>query len=227
MVQSRCARSFSVVVVAAGVLSAEARAVEIYTSGIPDPASNASISDAAITQRMGSIFVPTISGDVDHMRFWGVYTLPAVPPTDDFVITFYVRGPGTGAIDPSDIIVSYNVGNIGRTSTGTFIQGNGLEIFQYDATFAPVAVQAGNAYAVSVFDNETTVLGHFAWKHLPPFQGQNVFSSDGGLTWNTSQAGLAYALFQDGVPVPISGPTTMAILACSLIGGSWWILRRA
>jgi hypothetical protein len=147
---------------------------------------------------MGAFFSLATSADVDRMRFWGTFTSPTPPPADDFTIVFYA--PGTSALDPSDIIAMRNVGNIGRASTGLFNTGNGHEIFRFDASFAPVALQADVPYMISLFDEDATNLGTFAWKWIDPFQGSAVFSSDMGMTWQSTSPGLAYLLFQDAVP---------------------------
>ena len=130
------------------------------------------------TIRHADDFIVTTSGAINQVCWWGYYgdgpsTSDCFDPllsTDDFTITFYAgtMHPVLNRLVPDDsmVLASYSVSPT-RISSGTYVQGGQIELFQYTAALPQsFAVTAGQCYWIEI-KNDTRSWGstscHWWW----------------------------------------------------------------
>ena len=214
--------------VAALLLALPAASVTIYDNGGP---SNLNIpSDLDDLGNIPGIELPIILCDdfalvvpslLQDVHWWGTY-LAGVPvglPDDDFRLELFADIGGAPSLSP---FFSLNLGDVGRTDTGTTdIMGN--TIFAYSADLAtPVSLEADTTYYISIANNTNASLSTWLWAATNETDrpGYNLRIGD-GLPWMDMAVppNLAFNLTgTPDTPTTIPEPATLSLFGLCLAG---------
>lgn len=162
----------------------------------------ASVSDRTRPLVCADNFVPSVSGTISSVRWWGLYVDlvagavcvdGAIP--DDFQITYYSSGSDGTTEFPGSIVGGPFAVAASKVNTG--FGGNG-GIYEYDATHAPVSVDAGFCYWIEITNVSDTVC-EWLWFVAPPGDSLSA-QSDPTIPW---EAGDVNNIFDLGFCVDI------------------------
>lgn len=129
------------------VTAGHAQAGIVVDQSPPSP-DNAYFSDVTWPQEVADNFTLTSAASPDTIKFWGTYNFANTPLNpDQFTLTFYADSNG-----PSSVISSIAISPT-RSLYGP--SNYGADIYEYTASFAPVALGAGT-YWVSVVNDSSS-----------------------------------------------------------------------
>ncbi len=172
----------------------------IYDNGTPDNQSGyLSDFDPDPVVRAADEFALAETATIRDVHWWGYYGYDgALPDTDSFTIEIYGMVGGAPAHGPPDH--SIVVGDVGRTATGGFLPGSGLEVYRYGVSGLDVPLAAGT-YALCII-NDTTSADEVDWEWARRSQfGGTMWTNTAGGTWQSVASGVAFHLTDD-VPPP-------------------------
>lgn len=223
-------RSLVRLVVLLASLGGVATAAPIFDNGAPqlDPGGQGFFSDAApdlfapgFPQFIAEDFSLTDPALVARMTFYGAF-FPGNVPDASFGINFYSDLGG----NPDALIAARSV-----TPTATALPGtiSGVQGYRFDATFAPVSLDANTTYWVSVFNtNPADLASDFVWAFTTTPVVNAAFSVDLNLWFPLPPApsGLTFreSAFQLAV---IPEPSSMSLMGLGLILAARRLRRRA
>ena len=170
-------------------------------------------------------FNPTENGVVSQACWWGMY-IDFGGPSD-----CGISGPGTG----DSFTISYYLDDAGSTIPGTLYAGpfevsagvsatgdmipsgiGDIVQYEYSASHAPVKVQAGECYWISI-SNQTTGTCFWLWETAPA--GDNRSAQDNG-GWGESDYDLAFCVDIDIDPEAcgvFTGPCCLPGFVCEIM----------
>jgi hypothetical protein len=137
---------------------------------------------------------------------------PNVCGAGTFTITFYEDAGGQpGAVVPGG---TFNVGGANQTATGQFIGVNDfITEYSYSATFAPLALVAGDTYWLSI-SNMIAAPGPF-WG-MESAGGEDSHQQFDGTAWFEFNDNLAYQLLGPNGTPPVPEPFASSLLAVAI-----------
>jgi hypothetical protein len=180
------------------------RAAVVFDNGSPDLSSAGNRSDA----RFNFTFIENASlsatANVDGIRYWGLNQINNFQGNgvdQGFTLNFFnLDSNGLPTVLLASRSLSYTstpVGNFGFVT-----------INQYDSTFAPVTLNAGTTYGVSVFHIASAAPGEWRWTNSLGGDNHNWVDS-GGNTLPSGGTDSAFQLTASSVPEP----ATLGLLA--------------
>lgn len=142
-----------------------------------------------IDYRVAEDWVAPTTGAISSICFWGAYNLvnPAVPPPDNFRITYYYDRSGRPGLTLATF-TGAQLSVVSRLDMGSKIDGI-YNIFEYSACHAPVPVQDGQRYWIEISNG----LGASIW------------------AWCVSPDG-DHSAFQDNTPADFTYANAVPIL---------------
>ncbi|HJT80764.1 MAG TPA: VPDSG-CTERM sorting domain-containing protein [Chthoniobacterales bacterium] len=192
----------------------------IWDNGAPSTTAGAVKSDIGQpgfgASQVGDDFTLTGSATLTQVQWWGLYS-EDLPAADNFTIQFFTISSGVPASTP---LLSYNVGNIGRTDSG-LNASSGEDIYQFTAAI-PNTVLGSGQYLVSVFNNQPQIDNTWYWVMTDPTfssQSWNRFGP-GNPPWNPpGSADFAFNIsgFSNSASVPDTSATAL-LLGLSFAG---------
>lgn len=162
-------------------------------------------------QRIAEDFRLTGPATVTGLTFLGGYFASNTPPADSFRLTVYADSAGLP--DPAAVVAQIDLGDFGRTATGT--NTFGIDLYTYSASFPGVSVAGDTRYWFTIV-NDTAGDPDDDWV----WAGDNAIgnyarSFNGGLTWADTPVG-SFSFVLTGTPVP--EPSTSALIGLGVLG---------
>ena len=155
------------------------------------------------------------SSVITDVHWSGAYRFNVEPAADNFTIEIYTDVGGVPSLGPA--IHSINVGDVGRTDTGTVLTFDTPDrnLFAYSADIAPITLAAGTTFWLSIFNN---VPEQWGWG-VQTAIGNHVDRSGAG-AWVVNAPGfrdlMDFQLTDDALAAP--EPSTLALLGLGLLG---------
>jgi hypothetical protein len=150
----------------AGGIARSTKASLVYDNQAA-PTNAASTSDATSLVRADDFILPAGTLAVTGVQWTGQYAGGMVHVDDDFTIQFFESEPADDPtpLPPFDMIeepedanlaiATFTVANPNRTGSG---------VFQYSASFAPLALTPGTRYWVSIFNDSSDETAVWLWR---------------------------------------------------------------
>jgi hypothetical protein len=170
-------------------------------------------------QRIAEDFRLTAPAVARGLTFLGGYFPSNTPQADAFRLTVYADAAGLP--DSSNVVAQIDLGNFGRTATGTSVFG--IDLYTYTASFPGVNLAGDTRYWFTIV-NDTTPDPNDDWV----WAGDNTVgvwgrSFNGGVTWADTPVG-SYSFVLTGTPVP--EPSSLALGGVALAGAAGRRWRR-
>ena len=201
------------------VWGSAASAAVIYDNGIS--AANSFVSDVDFPLFVADDFSLNAGANVITDVHWtGLYFDSNTPQAaDNFVIQFYADAGGAPAVVP---LLSFAIGNPGRTDTGTDLTGS--DLFAYSVDIAPVVLAPATTFWISIF-NDTTGDADDNWFWGMRDQVGNSFTRpDFVSAWTLQGDGHEFSLTGPGA---VPEPSSVVLLALGGIGLLGWLRKLA
>jgi hypothetical protein len=188
-----------------------ARADVIFDNGVPSK-SGGFLSDSDSGVGFADDFLLAGPATINAIRYWGFYAPTSTPGADAFTVIFYSNQAGLP--NGSGVLATNTFADAARIDTGDDIDGNGSDIYLYEAPLAPLSLGAGT-YWVSIFNNTAGDSDdNWAWaRHA--FPGNDARSLNGGTSWlhEFSDSELSFQLLN----VPEPSGLTIGLLATAML----------
>jgi hypothetical protein len=197
----------------------------VYDNGPPDGGA-AGISDFdpadanSRPEQKGDDFALLEDAGITDLHWWGVYLYEGTPPLiDTFSLRIFETSDtdGTPATTP---LHDFLLTNVTRSATGDQILG--LDVYEYEAMFATIAL-AADEYLLSIVANTINEPDTWAWVTTSATTAQSYSREEDGDDWVELAFEFAFQLTDDKLRnAIIPEPATLSLLALGGLG----LLRR-
>jgi hypothetical protein len=182
-------------------------------------------------QQIAEDFILASAAAVDNLQWFGAYNPPDPTSPKSFLIRFFTSLDTPGGPLPASLINEQSVSALG-VDTG-FNNENTFNILSYSANLAPVNLDAGTRYWISILENDpSTDLALWAWQFSHLGNDQVAVSTTNGSAWGhatvigSPQVGMAFTLSADSPSAAVPEPASLALWGIGVVGVAIAAARR-
>lgn len=182
-------------------------------------------------QQIAEDFVLSSDAAVDNLQWFGAYFPPDPTSPKSFLIRFFTSLNTPGGPLPASLIHEQSVSALG-VDTG-FNTDNNFTILSYSANLAPVNLDGGTRYWISILENDpSTSQSLWAWQFSHLGDDHVAVSTTNGSAWGhaivfgSPQVGMAFTLSADSPSAVVPEPASLAIWGIGVAGAGIAAARR-